>query len=85
LIAITLTLLPSPLFEVRYLTIPIIIGYLHASPPRYTTDSETIQMVDDIMDYMLIILFVTIHMFLSFIYARKPFTWHDGSIARFMY
>ncbi|KAK8807376.1 hypothetical protein WA158_004135 [Blastocystis sp. Blastoise] len=64
-------LIMSPLLEVRYFTIPITFSllFINYKQPPFRT----------------LLLYICIDLLLLAIYIYKPFTWNDGSIARFMW
>ena len=73
LVASALTLLPSPLIEPRYLTVPILL--LHANANERSWRSLALSAL-----FAVAVNALTIYVFLM-----RPFTWPDGSIARFMW
>ena len=68
-----LALVPSPLLELRYLTIPALLLRLHAPPlagaARWGLAIATFALVDAA---------------LVAVFLWRPYTWADGSVARFM-
>lgn len=91
LIAVVLTLLPTPLMEPRYFTPTIVIGFLHCSKTFAVakSDSKDVCAGDDYwirsVDYLTICTFAAVNIVLAYVYIRRAFVWPDGSIARFMF
>lgn len=75
-ISLALTLLPSPLLEPRYLSQAATVALLHSplSSSYYDWRGETVQCAG-----MMVVLAGLLTTFLL-----RPFTWQDGSLARFM-
>lgn len=72
-----LTVVPSPLLEPRYFSIPVVIALLHA--PTLRGDYTIISLS------CIVAVFLLINVLTVYIYVERSFTWPDGSIARFMY
>ena len=74
--ALTLTVVPSPLIEPRYYTIPAIMAILHAPrPPQQVWPTAALG----------ILAFATANVLTWCIFLYRPFAWVDGSVARFMW
>lgn len=73
-VALALTLLPAHLLEPRYFTTGLLLASLDMPNPRPAL-SLLLTLVASVAINAL-----TIHIFLS-----RPFTWNDGSTARFMW
>ena len=71
--AVALVLLPAHLLEPRYFTLPVVMTLLEA-PPR---------------SHMSLCLtgvgFVCVNLVTLYVFLCRPFTWSDGSVARFMW
>lgn len=76
LAAVLVTLIPAALLEFRYFTPAVIIAILNL-PPLVPGDKWKLLMSLIICS---IVSIVTIYIFIY-----KPYTWHDGTIARFMF
>lgn len=72
-LAVALVLLPAHLLEPRYMTLPIVMTLLEAPPRSHTSLCLT-------GVGFVYVNFVTVYVFLY-----RPFTWGDGSVARFMW
>lgn len=70
--AMAITLTPTPLLEPRYFTTPIIFAHLNTPSRKFT----------DILFCIIIMVLLNYYMMDKFI--NQPFSWPDGSIARFM-
>jgi len=57
----------------RYFTVPFMMILLHMKPPTRIQAGVTIG------------LFVVADAFVIYMFLMRPFRWHDGSIARFMF
>ena len=69
-----LVLVPSPLLELRYLTLPILVLRLHCEPlvgARWWGPP--------------LLGFGAVNAALLYVFLARPFTWPDGSTARFMF
>ncbi|CBN77379.1 Alpha-1,2-glucosyltransferase ALG10-A, family GT59 [Ectocarpus siliculosus] len=71
--AAAVVLVPSPLLEPRYLTMPLLLAHLES--PERSWKSLVVGVVA-----CAAVNAVTIYVFLA-----RPFAWHDGSLARFMW
>ena len=71
--ATCMVLIPAHLIEFRYFTIPCIVLLLLMDPPR----------MDQMM--MTIVVFLTMNILVLYMFTQRPFTWNDGSTARFMW
>ena len=69
-----LVLVPSPLIEPRYFTVPVFLWRLHA-PPLVGMRAWLPQLVG----------FGLINVLILAIFLFRPYTWVDGSTARFMF
>jgi alpha-1,2-glucosyltransferase len=71
-----LCLVPTPLLEFRYFTTPIVMWFLHSAPT----------LCSDVNRSVLAILFYSaLNAATLYVFLAKPFTWPDGSEARFMW
>ncbi|CAM9836286.1 unnamed protein product [Hapterophycus canaliculatus] len=71
--AAAVVLVPSPLMEPRYLTIPVLLAHLESSERSWRS---------------LLVGVVTcaaVNAVTIFVFLARPFVWHDGSLARFMW
>ncbi|CAK0787759.1 hypothetical protein CVIRNUC_010981 [Coccomyxa viridis] len=68
-----LTLIPAWLLDFRYFTVPFVMVLLHMKPPTRLQAGMTAG------------LFVLADAIVVYIFLLRPFKWHDGSIARFMF
>eukprot|EP00327_Prymnesium_parvum_P017176 CAMPEP_0113256376 /NCGR_PEP_ID=MMETSP0008_2-20120614/14731_1 /TAXON_ID=97485 /ORGANISM="Prymnesium parvum" /LENGTH=432 /DNA_ID=CAMNT_0000104715 /DNA_START=1 /DNA_END=1299 /DNA_ORIENTATION=+ /assembly_acc=CAM_ASM_000153 len=69
-----LVLVPTPLLEPRYFTLPVLLLRLHAPPmigPRAWAPP--------------LVLFTLVNIFMFALFLGRPYTWVDGSVARFMW
>ena len=67
-------LIPSPLIEPRYLTLPALLLRLHMPP---------LQGVRNWLPPLAV--FSVVNAVMIWVFLRRPYTWGDGSIARFMW
>lgn len=70
--AVALTLAPASLLELRYFTVPFFFAALHS-------DISEFQLI------LILVMFVVINIGTITVYLMYPFTWPDGSVARFMW
>ena len=73
LVASALTLLPSPLIEPRYLTVPILLLPANANERSWRSLALSALFA------------VAVNALTIYVFLMRPFTWPDGSIARFMW
>eukprot|EP00903_Cladosiphon_okamuranus_P013487 g12562.t1 len=71
--AAAVVLVPSPLMEPRYLTIPVLLAHLESAERSW--ESLLVGVVA-----CAAVNAITVYVFLA-----RPFAWHDGSLARFMW
>ncbi|KAG2223415.1 hypothetical protein INT45_001721 [Circinella minor] len=76
MLALLLTLVPSPLLEFRYFIIPFLFYCIQLGPPLKVWRT-----------LLVIILYLMIHVMTMYLYLYKPFEWsHEpGSLQRFMW
>ena len=76
MMALLLTLVPSPLLEFRYFIIPFLFYCIQLGPP-----------IGVWRTWIVIALYLIIHMVTMYLYLYKPFEWlHEpGHIQRFMW
>lgn len=75
LVCAALVLVPSPLIEPRYLTLPTLLLRLHAVPPL-RGPREWLPAL---------FAFACLNAAMLFLFLGRPYTWGDGSVARFMW
>ena len=73
LVCVALVLVPSPLIEPRYLTLPTFIIRLHIPPGGPRSWMPTL------------LLFLLMNAAMLALFLDRPYTWGDGSVARFMW
>ena len=69
-----LVLVPSPLIELRYYTLPAMLLWLHAPPLRGAREWRPP-----------LVAFALVNVAMLSIFLFRPYTWGDGSTARFMW
>lgn len=75
-LVVGLCLIPTPLIEPRYFTTPFVVWFMHAAPT----------LGDDTKRSMLAIaLYLVVNAATLYVFLARPFTWPDGSEARFMW
>ncbi|CAM9878002.1 unnamed protein product [Chrysoparadoxa australica] len=72
LVASAVTLVPAPLLEPRYLTVPLLLAHLN-SPVRRCSEMAFMALAFSMVNAVTV-----------FVFLFKPFTWGDGSTARFI-
>ena len=73
LIAVALCVVPAGLLEPRYFVLPIIMAQLHAKG------------VENGAVRLQLLMFTVLNAATLFVFARKPFVWPNGEVARFMW
>jgi alpha-1,2-glucosyltransferase len=68
-------LVPTPLLEFRYFTTPFLIWFLHSAPALVTPMRSAVAIIG----------YTAVNVVTLTIFVYKPFTWPDGSEARFMW
>ncbi|CAM9531350.1 unnamed protein product [Scytosiphon promiscuus] len=71
--AAAVVLVPSPLVEPRYLTIPVLLAHLESAERSWKSLAVGVITCSAVNA-------MTVYVFLA-----RPFVWHDGSLARFMW
>lgn len=66
---------PAGLLEFRYFTVPVFVAALQLQPPRHGPRPLLLQLSA----------FATINAATLYTFCERPFTWPDGSVARFMW
>lgn len=86
LIASCLVLVPTPLLEPRYFAPVITLALLHCQPTSTSTELVLlgIPISSRLMTQLSVIFAAALTSLLLYIFLYRPFTWPDGSIARFM-
>lgn len=84
LIAMALSLLPTPLLEFRYFTVPIIIGFIHVNKVEVNESQEALALKEMIYTFIWV-LFIAVNVATTYIFLYRTYYWPDGSLARFMY
>lgn len=77
-VGITLTLVPSPLIEVRYFTVPFALLHYYLSPNIISRSCA-------VRHAILIFAEAAISFVVFYVYLKRPFVGPDGSESRFMY
>ena len=77
LVCTMLVLVPSPLLEPRYLTLPALLLRLHA-PPLLGPTGPTGWLPP-------LLVFAALNAAMLALFLQRPYTWDDGSVARFMW
>jgi alpha-1,2-glucosyltransferase len=67
------TLIPARLLEFRYFTAPLVLFCLHLKPPPLPVAAAQL------------LCFAAVNAVTLAMLAERPFTWPDGSVARFMW
>mmetsp|Transcript_13350 Transcript_13350/g.35044 ORF Transcript_13350/g.35044 Transcript_13350/m.35044 type:complete len:452 (-) Transcript_13350:284-1639(-) len=67
------TLVPTPLLEPRYFLPPFAVLFLHLSPSR------------SLSSFFVISMYAIINVACIYMFVARPFTWVDGSEARFLF
>jgi alpha-1,2-glucosyltransferase len=71
-----LCLVPTPLLEPRYFLTPFLLWFLHSAP----------RLIESVLrSCAAVALYVAINAATLYVFLRRPFTWADGSEARFMW
>ncbi|KAI9490244.1 alpha-2-glucosyltransferase Alg10 [Zychaea mexicana] len=86
-LALILTLVPSPLLEFRYFIIPFLFYCIQLGPTSSSTTSGATQIPFLWRTWLVIIMYLLIHIVTIYLYLYKPFEWpHEpGQIQRFMW
>ena len=69
-------LVPTPLLEPRYFLTPFLIWFLHAAPKLVASGWRAAAAI---------VLYAAVNAATLYIFIDRPFTWNDGSTARFMW
>ena len=72
--SIALVLVPTPLLEFRYFIVPFLLVLLLSRPPPSPWHSLVNVLVN-----------LAVNAATVYIFVFKPFTWPDGSVARFLW
>eukprot|EP01036_Dinobryon_divergens_P034806 gene34806-45019_t len=77
LLAVTISLAPTPLLEMRYFTPAVMLAMLN-SPEITSPFGQGAAVVETVA-------FILINIVTFYVFVNRPFIWTDGSVARFMY
>jgi alpha-1,2-glucosyltransferase len=83
LVCTALALVPAPMIEPRYFMLPFILLQLHAPTSGIFSDAVSAFGINPLTNPL--ILYVGINMLTLVLFIYRPFTWPDGSVARFMW
>ena len=73
LVCVAAVLIPTPLLEFRYFIVPFLLLQLH----EHTASSNVV--------FLNCLGNLLVNAAVIFVFLRRPFTWPDGSIARFLW
>lgn len=91
-VCVAAVLVPSPLVEFRYYVVPFLLVVLHAHDVKQTPrDKLKPSRSTPCLDWqpwhslVNVLGLAAFNALLLYVFAKRPFTWPDGSVARFMW